>query len=110
MKEFIPTHIRRQVIKRDRCICQYCGKQGKFTTHYGPRVIEKVKYYKYPYYREIAFEIDHVIPEILGGKTELTNLVLACRSCNRKKGHKYGSGPNAKKSSVNQPKVSKVEI
>src|SRR5437867_662822 len=32
------------------------------------------------------FEVEHVIPESLGGKTELVNLVLACRACNGAKG------------------------
>lgn len=32
--------------------------------------------------------LDHVIPVIRGGKTELENLVLACSICNNQKGHK----------------------
>ena len=32
--------------------------------------------------------LDDVYPESLGGKTELENLVTACRSCNIKKGVK----------------------
>lgn len=28
------------------------------------------------------FEVEHIIPISLGGKTELENLALACRSCN----------------------------
>ena len=31
-------------------------------------------------------EIDHVIPLAKGGRTEFSNLVLACRPCNRWKG------------------------
>ncbi|QYK62627.1 HNH endonuclease [Paenibacillus sp. S25] len=32
--------------------------------------------------------IDHVIPESKGGLTEPHNLVIACKSCNSKKGVK----------------------
>ena len=28
------------------------------------------------------FEVEHTIPRVLGGKTELENSALACRSCN----------------------------
>lgn len=34
----------------------------------------------------IPLEADHVIPETAGGKTDLGNLCLCCRSCN---GHKW---------------------
>lgn len=30
--------------------------------------------------------LDHVVPRVFGGKDELINLKLACRSCNARKG------------------------
>jgi len=30
--------------------------------------------------------MDHVLAEVLGGSHEPSNIVLACRSCNRRKG------------------------
>jgi len=35
---------------------------------------------------DIPLEADHIIPEAAGGKTELGNLCLCCRSCNGYKG------------------------
>lgn len=32
--------------------------------------------------------IDHIKPKAKGGKTELDNLVIACRDCNQEKGQK----------------------
>lgn len=55
---------RRSLLSRDNYTCQYCG-----TT-------------------EHPLTIDHVIPRSRGGKTEWTNVVAACVSCNRKKGNK----------------------
>lgn len=52
------------VKKRDKCICQYCG-----------RFDEKG-------------EVDHVLPVSRGGTDAFTNLVWACRPCNRSKGDK----------------------
>ena len=37
--------------------------------------------------RLIALEWDHFIPEFNGGETTEENLVLACRACNRARGH-----------------------
>lgn len=34
----------------------------------------------------VPFELDHIIPQALGGRTDLTNLALACRSRNVHKG------------------------
>lgn len=57
---------RRNIYKRDKYICQYCYKKmpnGKLT-------------------------IDHVIPRSKGGENSWENCVLACVSCNSRKGSK----------------------
>ena len=53
--------IRELVFKRDNYTCQYCGKVGG------------------------KLEADHVMPFSKGGSNELSNLVTACRKCNRQK-------------------------
>jgi hypothetical protein len=43
----------------------------------------------------ITLEVDHIMPQSLGGLTELANLCLACRSCNGYKSDKTrGRDPN----------------
>jgi 5-methylcytosine-specific restriction endonuclease McrA len=54
---------RRNLFKRDRYTCQYCGDQP------GPE----------------SLTIDHVLPKSRGGKSEWSNCVLACLGCNAKK-------------------------
>ena len=53
---------RKNILKRDNNICQYCGKNKSEVT------------------------IDHVIPKSKGGKDSWINLVAACKRCNQKKG------------------------
>jgi 5-methylcytosine-specific restriction endonuclease McrA len=53
---------RRNVLRRDRYTCQYCGRQGGELT------------------------VDHVLPKSRGGRSTWENLVAACRACNLKKG------------------------
>lgn len=55
---------RRNLSRRDRSCCQYCGRREA---------------------HEI-FTIDHIVPRSLGGKTDWSNCVLACGPCNRRKG------------------------
>ena len=55
---------RRNIYQRDNFTCQYCGKN---------------------FSRE-DLTIDHVIPKSRGGKSNWTNVVLACGPCNAKKG------------------------
>lgn len=100
----IPVHIKLAVIERDNHTCQYCGKVGIFAYRYGqPRVIEpkwsgveiKLEHNGNGecYYcgnDVISFEIDHIKPHIKGGSNRINNLILSCRSCNRKKGCKHG--------------------
>ena len=54
---------RRNVIKRDDSMCQYCGSKSKSIT------------------------IDHIIPKDKGGKDSWDNLVAACKKCNIYKGN-----------------------
>jgi 5-methylcytosine-specific restriction endonuclease McrA len=63
----------KNVMKRDKYACQYCG---------GP-----------------AVEIDHVYPKSKGGKNTFENCVAACHICNNSKGDKllHESGLKLKK-------------
>jgi 5-methylcytosine-specific restriction endonuclease McrA len=60
-KEVTPT--RKNILKRDRMKCQYCGTSSELT-------------------------IDHVLPRSRGGQDVWTNLVTACTKCNQKKGNR----------------------
>jgi len=53
---------RQRIFTRDDSTCQYCGARG------------------------VALECDHVIPVAEGGSNDDSNLVTACRDCNRAKG------------------------
>lgn len=53
---------RAMIYKRDDNTCQYCGAKTRLT-------------------------IDHVIPRCRGGEDTWENLVVACSSCNTKKGN-----------------------
>lgn len=57
---------RRNVYRRDKYTCQYCGSRTKSE----------------------ELTIDHVLPRSRGGKSTWTNCVLACFPCNSKKGDK----------------------
>lgn len=61
-----PRFRRKLLYCRDKFQCQYCGKTlaGRSLT------------------------IDHVVPRCKGGKTNWSNCVVACFSCNEKKGDK----------------------
>lgn len=53
---------RREVIKRAGGFCEYCRSNSKFS--------------------ESPFDIDHILPESKGGKSEISNFALACHGCN----------------------------
>lgn len=58
------ARVRKIVKRRDGAICQYCGCEAS------------------------GGEVDHVLPLAKGGTDALTNLVWACKNCNRSKGDK----------------------
>ena len=55
---------RRNLFARDGSRCQYCGRK----------------------FRSTDLSIDHVVPRSRGGRTEWTNVVCACMTCNVRKG------------------------
>ncbi|PAX54143.1 HNH endonuclease [Brunnivagina elsteri] len=59
----VPPVNRREVLRRDRNTCQYCGSSKHLT-------------------------LDHVIPRSRGGQHTWDNVVIACERCNSKKGDK----------------------
>jgi len=61
-----PTCTRKNVLKRDNYICQYCTKE--FTSS--------------------ELTLDHIIPRSRGGKNTWKNLVASCKKCNQKKGNR----------------------
>ncbi|MDJ0713475.1 MAG: HNH endonuclease [Prochloraceae cyanobacterium] len=62
----VPSVSRREVLRRDKHQCQYCGSRKKLT-------------------------IDHVIPLSKGGKHSWENVVIACEPCNSRKGDRKPS-------------------
>lgn len=57
---------RENIYARDHGKCQYCGTKVSLS----------------------EFEYEHVIPRCQGGKTIWENIVVACTTCNQKKGNK----------------------
>lgn len=68
----LPAALRWRIYRRDQGICRYCGVAC------GPEAER--------------WEIDHVVPRALGGRDDPSNLALACRRCNQKKGAKLWPG------------------
>lgn len=66
----LSKRLRYEVLRRDGFKCRYCGAEPG----------------------ERALQVDHVIPESLGGKNEPSNLATACGPCN---GGKTSSTPDA---------------
>lgn len=60
----ITLGMRFQILERDSYTCRFCGKRAP----------------------ETELEVDHVMPRSKGGSDDTSNLVTACRDCNRGKG------------------------
>lgn len=56
----LSKRLRFEILRRDQFRCRYCGKVAA----------------------DVELRVDHVIPEVLGGKTEPSNLATTCEPCN----------------------------
>lgn len=63
---------KKNILRRDNYTCQYCGE------------------------REHLLTVDHIMPKSRGGKTSWTNVVVACKPCNLKKGNRTAAEANMK--------------
>jgi len=90
VKAAIPQAVRREVALRAGGIpgqtvpaaCTYCGAPGRI---YWPN-LHSGRPGSWVNFHDL--ELDHVIPEFKGGPSTADNIVLACRPCNRGKGHR----------------------
>jgi hypothetical protein len=89
-KRAIPESTRRAVALRYGCEpgatksdvpCHWCGAAGSITWH-------RLHSGKPSAWVTFSHELDHLLPEFHGGTGEPDNIVLACRSCNRSRGHR----------------------
>jgi len=62
---YIPPAVRKLVAERAKFCCEYCQLQQDLCPD--------------------TFEVDHIIPQTLGGKTESNNLCYSCPVCNNTK-------------------------
>ncbi len=59
----VSTAMRRRILERDDYTCHYCGERKPVS----------------------QLEVDHILPHSRGGAGDESNLVTACRECNRDK-------------------------
>lgn len=89
-KAAIPYAVRRGVAVRSggvpgstvKAACHYCGATGFI---YWPSRQDGSPS-GWVHFSDL--ELDHVVAEFKGGETSVSNIVLACRPCNRSKGHR----------------------
>ena len=65
MSVCVPAALRARVRERFGNLCAYCRSAQRLTV--------------------VTFEIEHIVPQAVGGETRFENLCLACPSCNRYK-------------------------
>lgn len=68
-RRYVPVGLRREIMRRDKCTCRLCGRQGTEATGPDGR----------------SWHIDHVTPIAKNGQTARYNLALTCATCNQRK-------------------------
>ena len=63
-RKAVPQKLRFEIFKRDKFICQYCGKEAP----------------------DVVLNVDHINPVKNGGDNNITNLITSCFDCNSGKG------------------------
>lgn len=76
---YISQKIRNEVTKRDRGVCQHCGKKASRAE------VSKRGVLQFFDDEGRVFHIDHVVTVSAGGSHDPSNLVLACAPCNLSK-------------------------
>lgn len=79
---WIPNPIRRDLSIRSKGLCEMCKEKAKS--------FKQDRWGILRFYDQDAksFEVDHILPIYKGGKTDMGNLRLVCRKCNRSRKRK----------------------
>jgi 5-methylcytosine-specific restriction endonuclease McrA len=77
-----PAKLRQEVFAKTGGNCHMCGEALQFESYGGSR-----KTRKSPHGR---WQVDHVVPLIVGGSHDIENLLPICRPCNRARWHYDG--------------------
>jgi 5-methylcytosine-specific restriction endonuclease McrA len=80
MSDRLTVSQRNEIYKRANGLCEYCLSPEKFSSS--------------------TFEIEHIFPTSLGGKTVLENLALSCSTCNKHKSHRISINDSETKKTV----------
>jgi hypothetical protein len=64
-RPYISVEVRRAVFERARWLCEYCRSPEAIGT--------------------VSFQIEHIVPHISGGSSEILNLACSCPGCNSHK-------------------------
>lgn len=75
----ISEGLRREVFEQCGPKCAYCGQRAET---YGWRRDVRGRYRVYVE----GFQWDHLVPVSRGGDNDIDNMVMACESCNKRKG------------------------
>lgn len=67
----VSKRLRFEILRRDNFTCRYCGLSAP----------------------AVHLRVDHVVPDVLGGKPEPGNLVTACEPCNSGKSSMHPDSP-----------------
>lgn len=62
----VPRNLYFRILERDEYVCRYCRRE----------------------YPDVIVGVDHVIPVVIGGSNDPSNLVACCDDCQREKGDK----------------------
>jgi 5-methylcytosine-specific restriction endonuclease McrA len=77
---------RRQVYERFDYACAHCGKRFQPARDGLAPSVEYRDERGKP--RVCVLEVDHIVPRIAGGTSDIENLQALCTQCNARKGHK----------------------
>lgn len=82
-----------QLVNQQSVSCSICGQKayyiGLILNNNKDKVVKL--YDKYGTY----FNVDHIIPQSLGGSNNIANLAISCQVCNNKKGNHLPDGTKA---------------
>lgn len=83
-----PTSIRKSVLVRDDCTCQFCGGDWPLPLSAYSKIEPPVSRSEDPqtFFMTKGPEVDHIIPATYGGPSAAWNLWTLCHRCNQRKG------------------------
>lgn len=86
-RTYLGSRVGKLMVEQPKCVCVNCGIEGNLVVIHRHKnensEVQHTDVFALDDKRLVMMTLDHILPESLGGKSDITNYRVMCRDCNQ---------------------------